>query len=150
RTTNHGLARSTQRTRRRLPRANRIDKDITQQLNDLYTPEVTGSSSRQCLFFDCGKLDDLGCWLACCPCGYGRVMDAGLLWAVVGSVAGVLAVVLAGWQVRLQLLERREKRRRGPADERAPVSEVGGLPVAVPLGLLPGEVRGRDALLAEL
>jgi tetratricopeptide (TPR) repeat protein len=77
-------------------------------------------------------------------------MDAGLMWAVVGSVAGVLAVVLAGWQVRLQLLERREKRRRGPDAGKAPVAEAGGLPVAVPLGLLPGEVRGRDALLAEL
>jgi hypothetical protein len=34
-------------------------------------------------------------------------MDAGLLWTAVGSLAGVLGVVLVAWQVRFQLRERR-------------------------------------------
>jgi hypothetical protein len=82
------------------------------------------------------------------PCGYGRVMDAGLVWTAVGSAAGVLAAGLVGWQVRLQVRERHELR-SSPDGRALPVSG-GGLPVAVPVGRLPAEVRGRDAVLAEL
>lgn len=74
-------------------------------------------------------------------------MDAGLLWTVVGSVAGVLAAGLAAWQVRIQVVEHRH--RKVPAAA-AIVSDTGLLPVSVPLGRLPAEVRGRDVLLAEM
>ncbi len=77
-------------------------------------------------------------------------MDAGLLWTAAGSAAGILAAVLIAWQVRLQLIERREPHRHHPATGKPSVSGDGGLPVAVPLGRLPAEVRGRDTLLAEL
>jgi hypothetical protein len=85
------------------------------------------------------ELDDLSCWLACCGCDCAQVMDAGLPWATVGSVAGVLAALLAGWQVQLQLSERREKRRLGPNSGRALASEADGLPAAVPLGCCPAK-----------
>jgi tetratricopeptide (TPR) repeat protein len=79
-----------------------------------------------------------------------NIVDAGLVWAVVGSVAGVIAAGAGGWQLRLQILERRELRGlRAPADKTA-VSGTGALPVAAPLGQLPAEVRGRDPLIAEL
>ena len=37
-------------------------------------------------------------------------MDAGLLWTVIGSAAGVLGAALVAWQVRLQVADRREVR----------------------------------------
>src|ERR1700733_13928640 len=76
-------------------------------------------------------------------------MDAGLLWTAVGSAAGVLAAVLAAWQIRLQLLGR-DERKLPRLDAVVPAVDVGGLPVTVPVGRLPAEVRGRDALLSEL
>src|SRR5690348_6941185 len=77
-------------------------------------------------------------------------MNTGLLWTAIGSITGVMALVLVAWQVRLQITERRE--RRGSHSSAAKSSEFAtdGLPVAVPLGRLPGEVRGRDSLLSEL
>ena len=77
-------------------------------------------------------------------------MDGGLLWTVVGSVTGVAALGLTAWQVRLQLLERRERRQPRALEGETPELAAGGLPVTVPLGRLPAEVRGRDLLLAEL
>jgi tetratricopeptide (TPR) repeat protein len=77
-------------------------------------------------------------------------MDGGLLWTVVGSVTGVAALGLTAWQVRLQLLERRERRQDYAPAGQGPELAAGGLPVTVPLGRLPAEVRGRDLLLAEL
>ena len=45
RTTRHGLARSTQRTRHRLPRTNQVkDGQPARSIKDLYTPEVTSST----------------------------------------------------------------------------------------------------------
>jgi hypothetical protein len=70
-------------------------------------------------------------------------MGSGLLWTVVGTVAGVVAVGLTAWQVRLQVVEHRPQ-----SEERPPVA--GGLSVALPTGRLPAEIRGRDTLLAEL
>jgi tetratricopeptide (TPR) repeat protein len=70
------------------------------------------------------------------------------MWTIIGSAAGVFALGLAAWQVRLQLLERRErniKSIRGDAEVR-----VDGLPVAVPLGRLPSDVRGREAVLHDM
>jgi hypothetical protein len=50
---------------------------------------------------------------------------------------------------KLQLLEHRHQHRAIAGEEPSP-SGAGGLPVSVPLGLLPAEVRGRDVLLREL
>lgn len=76
-------------------------------------------------------------------------MDSGLLWTAVGSAAGVLGVVLVAWQIRLQLIEHREPHRTRD-DQPSSGHGAGGLPVAVPLGRLPADIRGRDGLLAEL
>jgi tetratricopeptide (TPR) repeat protein len=77
-------------------------------------------------------------------------MDAGLLWTVVGSAAGVLGAVLVAWQVRLQLLEHREVGRSRGGERRPPDRELGRLPVTAPFGRLPTEIRGRAVLLREL
>jgi len=76
-------------------------------------------------------------------------MDAGLLWTAIGSVAAVPAVVVGVWQLRLQMLEHRERRLLGEWGM-PPLSVPGALPVAPPVGRLPVDVRGRDALLAEV
>jgi uncharacterized protein YjbI with pentapeptide repeats len=39
-------------------------------------------------------------------------MEVGLLWTVVGSAVGICAVGIAAWQLRVQILDRRERRRR--------------------------------------
>jgi tetratricopeptide (TPR) repeat protein len=76
-------------------------------------------------------------------------MDAGLLWTVIGSAAAVPAAVVGAWQLRLQILEHRA--RRDPAEQRSQPRPVpGALSVTPPVGRLPSDVRGRDALLAEL
>jgi tetratricopeptide (TPR) repeat protein len=77
-------------------------------------------------------------------------MDADLLWTIIGSSAGVLGVLLVGWQIRLQLIEHRESGRVHRDGPQIPYHDSGGLPVAVPLGRLPAEIRGRSALLTEL
>jgi hypothetical protein len=73
-------------------------------------------------------------------------MDAELLWTAIGSLAGVLGVVLVAWQVRFQLRERHA------AIERAQSSDAGHFPdalsVTVPLGRLPAEIRARMCLSA--
>jgi hypothetical protein len=58
--------------------------------------------------------------------------------------------VLAGWQIRLQRTEHRAPRRTGGGEQPVSGYETGGLPVAVPAGRLPADIRGRDGLLAEL
>jgi hypothetical protein len=77
-------------------------------------------------------------------------MDSGLLWTVVGTVTGVVAAGLTAWQVHLQLVEHQlsGQLRSQPERERPLVAD--GLSVALPTGRLPAEIRGRDALLAEL
>ena len=79
-------------------------------------------------------------------------MNPGLLWTIVGSGAGVIALGFTAWQVRLQVLERKERKGAlqvsGTADSAK--ASISGLPVAVPLGRLPSAVRGRNALLHEL
>jgi len=78
-------------------------------------------------------------------------MDAGLAWTIAGSAAGVIATGLAAWQVKLQLAEHRTRRQENSQrSELAAGSGWGGLPVAVPVGRLPLEVRGRDELVGEL
>ena len=77
-------------------------------------------------------------------------MDTGLLWTAVGSAAGILAVGLTSWQIRLQLQERHESQRLQAKAGRVRPVAVDGLPVAVPFGRLPDKVRGRDELLTEL
>ncbi len=79
-------------------------------------------------------------------------MDSGLLWTVVGSGAGVLALGFTAWQVRLQVVERKERKVALPLPGTADSAKasISGLPVAVPLGRLPSDVRGRNALLHEL
>jgi hypothetical protein len=79
-------------------------------------------------------------------------VDPGLLWTIVGSGAGVTALGFTAWQVRLQILERKDRsvsrnRHASMDDAKAGIS---GLPVALPLGRLPSDVRGRKALLHEL
>jgi tetratricopeptide (TPR) repeat protein len=75
-------------------------------------------------------------------------MDAGLWLTAVGSAAGVAGTLLAAWQVR-QHKERRPEKPPG-GGETGDAGQTGGLPVGVPFGRLPAEIRGRDALLAEL
>src|SRR5260221_1085065 len=77
-------------------------------------------------------------------------MDTGLLWTAVGSVAGVVGSALVIWQIRLQTIEHQEVRRLRFAEEERSGNALGSFPVAVPLGRLPAEIRGRDPLLAEL
>jgi len=79
-------------------------------------------------------------------------MDSGLLWTIVGSGAGVVALGFTAWQVRFQVLERKERKvSQRPPDTTDPTRpEISGLPVAVPFGRLPSDVRGRDPLLHEL
>jgi Tetratricopeptide repeat len=77
-------------------------------------------------------------------------VDAVLLWTIVGSTAGVLGAGLIAWQVRLQVLEHRQPHKPLASTQKTSVAGTGALPVAVPLGRLPAEIRGRDALLAEL
>jgi len=78
------------------------------------------------------------------------VIDAGLLWTAVGSIAAIPALAVGAWQLRLQVLERREKQFHIAEAATSTPSELGVLPVVAPLGRLPADVRGRDALLAEL
>jgi len=78
-------------------------------------------------------------------------METGLLWTIIGSAAGVVALCFTAWQVRMQLLERRERKVMGQSTTANPAkASISGLPVAVPLGRLPSDVRGRNALLQEL
>jgi tetratricopeptide (TPR) repeat protein len=76
-------------------------------------------------------------------------MDPGLLWTAVGSAAGIIAAGLAVWQIRLQIQARRRTEQERE-DARATASTGHGLPVTIPLGALPPEIRGREALLEEL
>jgi Mrp family chromosome partitioning ATPase len=76
-------------------------------------------------------------------------MDGALLWTAVGSAAGIVGVLLVAWQIRLQLVEHRSAPHR-PGRPAHFGDGTGGLPVAVPLGRLPSDIRGRDRLLAEL
>jgi tetratricopeptide (TPR) repeat protein len=76
-------------------------------------------------------------------CFYGWFVDAGLIWAAAGTVAAVAAVAVGGWQLRVQILERRDGRLA-----RTDVS-VRGVSVAAPTGRLPS-VRGRRELLQQL
>lgn len=73
-----------------------------------------------------------------------------MLWTVVGSVAGALAAVLAAWQIWLQVQERHQREALAAGSPAAPEPGAGGLPVVVPAGRLPVEVRGREGLLSEL
>lgn len=59
-------------------------------------------------------------------------------------------MVLAAWQVWLQFAEHRQRNRDRGSISGAVVPDVSGLPVVVPVGRLPAEIRGRDMLLAEL
>jgi len=90
------------------------------------------------------------CWPIRAQSSYGQFVDAVQVWTVVGSAAGVLAAVLIAWQVRLQLVEHRHPHESQAGTRKTSATGTGGLPVAVPLGRLPAEVRGRGALLAEL
>jgi Mrp family chromosome partitioning ATPase len=67
-------------------------------------------------------------------------VDAGLIWTAAGTV---VALVVGGWQLRLQILDRRDRKHA-----RADVS-VRGVSVAPPTGRLPS-VRGRHELLQQL
>ncbi|MEU6378967.1 tetratricopeptide repeat protein [Streptomyces sp. NPDC046909] len=70
---------------------------------------------------------------------------------VVGAVVGVAALGLAGWQLRVAILDRRDAGDGRAGDGRQTVAGGdGALPVSVPFGRLPVDVLGRDALLAEL
>lgn len=72
------------------------------------------------------------------------------MWTVAGSVAGIAAVGLTAWQVRLQVVERRRfgHLRVQAAAQAGVVAD--GLSVVLPTGRLPVEIRGRGVLLAEL
>ena len=77
-------------------------------------------------------------------------MDASLLWTVIGTATGIPAVVIAILQLRVQILERRERRSRISEVQTTARDTRGALSVAAPFGRLPVQVRGRGALLAEL
>lgn len=67
-------------------------------------------------------------------------MDAGLVWTAAGTLA---ALAVGGWQLRLQILDRRDKRHARPD------VPAGGVSVLAPTGRLPS-VRGRHGLLRRL
>jgi tetratricopeptide (TPR) repeat protein len=82
----------------------------------------------------------------------GRILSLGVgagTWTAITAAAAIPAAALAAWQLRVQILEHRERRRHGKPGQEAPPTR-GALPVAPPLGRLPADVRGRDPLLAEL
>ena len=67
-----------------------------------------------------------------------------------GSAAAIPALAVGAWQLRLQVLERRDRRRHIGDVGRSRAAGRGELPVTAPVGRLPADVRGRDVLLAEL
>ena len=75
-------------------------------------------------------------------------MDAGLAWTIVGSVAGVAAVVIGG----LQLWQpHRADEQHLPADRPdAEADNAAGIILPPPLGRLPKHVQGRDDLVRML
>ncbi len=77
-------------------------------------------------------------------------MDSGLLWTVMGTVTGVVAVGLTAWQVRLQLVEHRLSRQFWVQSDKESSPAADGISVVLPTGRLPAEIRGLDRLLAEL
>jgi tetratricopeptide (TPR) repeat protein len=75
-----------------------------------------------------------------CSCFYGCYVDAGLIWTTAGTLA---ALAVGGWQLRLQVLDRRDRGRSRPG------LSVHGVSVVPPTGRLP-LVRGRRELLQHL
>ena len=67
-----------------------------------------------------------------------------------GSLAGVAAFAVSAWQLRVAVMERRDRRRTPQPTGRPDSSTEGALPVVAPLGRLPVEVLGRDELVAEM
>lgn len=63
--------------------------------------------------------------------------------AVVGTLTGVATVGVAGWQVRIQVMETLGRRR--VASAAAP-----GMSVAPPIGAVPAQMRGRDQVMGQL
>jgi hypothetical protein len=76
-------------------------------------------------------------------------MDAALGWTVAGSLAGSVAVLLAGTQLRIAWLDRRDHRRQRLMD--ASVGQVSGSGTTPPWGRLPRTgIQGRGPLLQVL
>jgi tetratricopeptide (TPR) repeat protein len=71
------------------------------------------------------------------------------LLSVAASVAGVAALGVGAWQLRVAVLDRRDAR-RGEGGSPRTADFSGALPVAAPYGRLPAEVVGRDGLKGEL
>ena len=69
-------------------------------------------------------------------------MDAGLLWTAIGSAAAIPAVLVGAWQLRLQVIERHERRRQADDTEQPVLSGHREWPVTAPAGRLSGDVRG--------
>jgi hypothetical protein len=67
-----------------------------------------------------------------------------------GAVAGMVAVAVAIWQLRVAVLDRRERSGSQRLRGRTGRIVTGARPVVAPLGRLPSEVVGREELLAEL
>lgn len=67
---------------------------------------------------------------------------------IAASVAAVIGVVVGGWQLRVQILDRRDAKSMRSLDRLEYVT--GAFPVAPPFGRLPHRVRGRDKLVREL
>jgi hypothetical protein len=63
----------------------------------------------------------------------------------IGTAVGLAGLVMAAWQLRVAVAERRP----GPSDPPENSAE-GALPVVAPFGRLPAELLGRDDLIAEL
>jgi hypothetical protein len=72
------------------------------------------------------------------------------LRAGAGAVAGMVAVAVAIWQLRVAVLDRRERRESQRLRGGTGRVVTGARPVVAPLGRLPSEVVGREELLAEL
>lgn len=79
---------------------------------------------------------------------YSQNVDASGIITIAASVAGVIGVVLGAWQLRVQILDRRDTRSAHSADEQPYVP--GAFPVAPPFGRLPRRVLGRDEMLNQL
>ena len=75
-------------------------------------------------------------------------MDAALLWTAVGSVAGVIGAGLVGWQLRLQLLEKRKATRSYAAAKETSRTEANDLQLATDLGQASAEIHERHEVSA--
>lgn len=121
-------------------------------------PAAVEGLPRSTLFGGCGGSQErIACGLL--PreevCGYCAVMDPAVVWTAVSSVAGVAAVAVAGWQVRIGIADHRLREaaaRRSAITDSTPYTQRSPEPAGTPVRLAPRPqtLAGREDLLAGL